>query len=286
MPTFETPTPISVTIEIVGDAQITASDRTDTVVDVRPGNASKAAAKAAEETVVECRDGRLQVRVPKRGPRFLPFGGGESVAVTIEVPTGSALEASTDLGDLQAEGELAACRLTTAMGNIRLDHTGALHANTAYGNVVVDRVTGDADVTTGFGDIHIGEIYGVAVVKNSAGNIAVGDATGDLRVKAANGDITIGRARRSVTAKTANGDVRISDASHGAIVIETAAGELEVGIHGGTAAWLDVSTLFGTVRNTLGAADEPDPSEGMVKVRARTSYGDIVIGRSAAEATR
>ena len=36
MPTFETPDPISVTIDIVGDARITASDRTDTVVTVRP----------------------------------------------------------------------------------------------------------------------------------------------------------------------------------------------------------------------------------------------------------
>ena len=287
MPTFETPAPIAVTIDIVGTARITASDRTDTVVDVRPRNASKAAdVKAAEQTVVECRDGRLQVRSPKHWTRYTPFGGNESVAVTVELPTGSTVEAGTDLGDLHGEGELGACRLKTAMGNIRLDHTGALHATTGYGNVVVDRVGGDADITTGSGDVRIGEIDGAAVVKNSNGDTAVGDVTGDLRVKAANGDIGIGRARSSVTAKTANGDVRISDASHGAIVIETAAGELEVGIHEGTAAFLDVSTRFGTVHNTLGAADGPAPSDGTVEVRARTSYGDIVIGRSAAETTR
>ena len=109
MPTFETPTPISVIIDIVGDARITASDRTDTVVDVRPRNAAKAAdVKAAEQTVVDCSDGRLQVRTPKHWKRYTPFGGGESVAVTIEVPTGSSLEANTDLGDLHAEGELGA----------------------------------------------------------------------------------------------------------------------------------------------------------------------------------
>ena len=80
--------------------------------------------------------------------------------------------------------------------------------------------------------------------------------------------------------------MRIRDVSRGTIVMETAAGELEVGIHEGTAAWLDVSTQFGTVRNSLGTADGPAPSEHTVEVRARTSVGDIVIGRPAAETTR
>ena len=287
MPTFETPTPISMVIDIVGDARITASDRTDTVVDVRPRNAANADdVKAAEQTVVDYSEGRLQVRMPKHWKRYTPFGGGESVAVTIEVPTGSSLEAATDLGDLHAEGELGTSRLKTAMGNIRLDHAGALHATTAYGNVVVDRVVGDAEVTTGSGDVRIGELDGTAVIKNSNGDIAVADVTGDLRVKAANGDIAVGRAHRSVTAKTARGDIRIRDVSRGTIVMETAAGELEVGVHEGTAAWLDVSTQFGSVRNSLGTADEPAPSDHRVEVRARTSVGDIVIGRSASETTR
>ena len=172
------------------------------------------------------------------------------------------------------------------MGNIRLDHAGALHATTAYGNVVVDRVVGDAEVTSGSGDVRIGELDGEAVIKNSNGDIAVADVTGDLRVKAANGDIAVGRAHGSVTAKTARGDVRIREVSRGTIVMETAAGELEVGIHEGTAAWLDVSTQFGSVRNSLGAAEEPAPSEHTVEVRARTSVGDIVIGRSATGTTR
>jgi DUF4097 and DUF4098 domain-containing protein YvlB len=288
MPTFETPTPIAMTIEIVGDARITASDRTDTVVEVRPRDPSKPGdVEAAEQTVVGCTDGRLEVRTPKHWKRYSPFGsGGEAIAVTIEVRTGSALESSTALGDIHTEGELGSCRVKTAMGNIRLDHTGALHASTGYGDIVVDRVVGEAEVATGSGDVRIGELDGVAVVKTSNGDTSVADARGDIRVKAANGNVAVGRARRSVTAKTANGDVRVNDVSSGTVVIETAAGELEVGVHEGIAAWLDVSTQFGTVRNTLGATDQPAPSDGTVEVRARTSFGDIVIGRAAAEATR
>ena len=84
----------------------------------------------------------------------------------------------------------------------------------------------------------------------------------------------------SATAKTANGDVRITGVSRGEVVLETAAGELEVGIREGTAAWLDVATQFGAVHNTLGTDDAPGPSDSTVEVRARTAVGDILVGRS------
>src|ERR1035437_3220832 len=66
----------------------------------------------------------------------------------------------------------------------------------------------------------------------------------------------------------------------GAIVLETAVGELEVGIREGTAAWLDVSAQYGRVRNSLDEASSPEQSEATVEVRARTSYGKILIHRA------
>ena len=47
----------------------------------------------------------------------------------------------------------------------------------------------------------------------------------------------------------------------------------------------DVGTRFGSVRNSLEIADGPDPSEGTVEVRARSSFGDIVIHRASADAS-
>ena len=118
------------------------------------------------------------------------------------------------------------------------------------------------------------------MIKNSNGDTVVGEVTGDLRVKSANGRISVDRAHASVIAKTANGNVRIGEAMRGAIVLETAAGELEVGVREGIAAWLDVSSQYGRVRNSLDEADSPDQSEATVEIRARTSYGDIKIHRS------
>jgi DUF4097 and DUF4098 domain-containing protein YvlB len=278
MPAFATPEPISVTIELgMGDARIIASDRTDTVIEVRPRDDSKASdIRAAEQTRVEYSSGRLLVKTTQRS--F--FGRGSSVDVTIELPTGSHVQGDSGMGEFSCEGHLGECRFKTGMGNIRLDHTGELHLKTGMGNIAVDRALGDADVTTGSGDVRIGTIEGAAVIKNSNGDTVVGEVTGDLRVKSANGRISIDRAHASVIAKTANGNVRIGEVMRGAIVLETAAGELEVGIREGTATWLDVSSHYGRVRNSLDEADSPEPSEATVEIRARTSYGDVKIGRS------
>lgn len=279
MPVFETPEPIFVTIEQgMGDARIIASQRTDTVIEVRPRDDSKASdIKGAEQTRVEYSGGRLLVQTPKQRA-FI--GGGSMVDVTVELPAGSTVQGDTGMGDFSCEGRLAECRLKTGMGNIRLEHTSALHLRTGMGNIAVDRGVGDADITTGSGEVRIGQIEGAAVIKNSNGDTTVGEVTGDLRVKAANGRITIGSAHASVVAKTANGNIRIGEVIRGAIELQTAAGELEVGIREGTTAWLDVSSHYGRVRNLLDETSSPEQSDATAEVKARTSYGDITIHRS------
>lgn len=278
MPVFATPEPISVTIELaMGDARIMASDRTDTVIEVSPRDDSKTSdIRAAEQTRVEYASGRLLVKTTQRS--F--FGRGSSVDVTIELPAGSRVQGDSGMGDFGGEGELGECRFKTGMGNIRLDHASALHLKTGMGNIAVDRALGDADVTTGSGEVRIGHIEGAAVIKNSNGDTVVGEVSGDLRVKSANGRIFVERAHASVIAKTANGNIRVGEVVSGAIVLETAAGELEVGIREGTAAWLDVSSQYGRVRNSLDEADSPEQAEATVEIRARTSYGDIKIHRA------
>jgi DUF4097 and DUF4098 domain-containing protein YvlB len=283
MPKFDTLQPINVTIDLsVGNVRITASDRTDTVVEVSAGRASKGSdVKAAEQTRVEFSQGRLLVLTPKSWRRYTPFGGGEAVNVEIELPAGSRVHVETAVGDIGCEGRLGESTFNTSVGNVYLDETGPLHVNTSAGNVTVDRIVGRGEIT-GSGQVRIREIDGPAVIKNLNGATWVGEVKGDLRCNAANGDITVDRALSAVIAKTANGAVRIGEVVRGAIELGTANGELEVGIRHGTAAMLDVRSQFGSVRNSLTATDGPQPSDQTVEVRARTSYGDIVIRRSTA----
>ena len=280
MPTFDTPQPIDANIDIsTGHVQIRASDRADTVVEVRPTDESaEADVRAAEQTRVEYANGELLVKGPKSKLRSM-FGRPPSIDVIIDLPCDSRVEAEV-WAELRSEGRLGDATIDTAVGSVRLDQTGRLKLRTAAGDVSVARAIGPADVSTSSGKVRIGDIDGAAVVKSSNGDISLGNVTGDVRVNTANGDIAVERALAAVHAKTAYGSIRVGEVVRGDVVLETAFGELELGIREGTAAWLDATSGSGSVRSLLDAADAPGLDDDTVQVRARTGYGDIVIRRS------
>lgn len=285
MPTFDTPEPISLTVELgVGDLRIAAAHRADTVVDVRPSDPSKKGdVTAAEQTRVDFANGRLHIQAPKGWRQWAPFGpGGDSIEVHVDLPTGSSVSAQAGVASLNVAGPLGECRFRTGVGHVRLERAGAVTVKTAAGDVAIDEATGPVDVTTGSGAVQIGHVEGTAVVKNSNGETSIGEAAGEVRVNAANGRISIGVAEGPVSAKTANGDVHVGEVARGAIVAQSAFGTVEVGIRHGAAAWLDLETKFGNVRNDLDRSERPDPGEEALEVHARTSYGDITIRRSVA----
>jgi DUF4097 and DUF4098 domain-containing protein YvlB len=279
MPKYETPEPISVTLEFgVGVVRITASDRTDTVVEVRPSDeADGSDVKAAQQVRVDYTDGTLQVTGPKA--RVFTRKAG-SVDVAIELPSGSAVSAEMQVGDFRCAGRLGECGFKTSVGNVRLERTGPLRLHTSTGQITADGIAGNAEISTGSGRVQIGEVEGSAVVKNSNGDTTIGAVTGDVRVRAANGDISVGQAGAGVDAKTSNGNIRLDEVARGSVVLETAMGDLEIGVAADTAAWLEVNTAFGHVHNLLEGASQPGESDETVEVRGRTSYGDITIRRS------
>jgi DUF4097 and DUF4098 domain-containing protein YvlB len=185
---------------------------------------------------------------------------------------------------LRCTGRIGECRYKVGVGDIRLEQAGPLDLKTGAGDITVERAVGDAQITTGSGAVVIGSIDGAAVVKNSNGDTRIEEVTGEARVKAANGRIFIDRANAAVTAKTANGDIRLGEVARGGIVAETAFGTVEVAVRDGVPAWLDLNTRFGNVQNDLEASGPPETGEDPVDVRARTSWGDIIVRRSFANA--
>ncbi|WP_163507307.1 DUF4097 family beta strand repeat-containing protein [Fodinicola acaciae] len=278
MPTFDTPEPISVSVTInYGNARVIAGDRTDTVVDVRPSRPNRQAdVTAAEQTTVELVKGQLVVRAPKR---MIMFGRGGSIDVTIEVPTGSTLQAEAAWAGIQTDGRLGDCTIQAAGGDVQLGDTGRLDVQSAHGSIVAGDVDGDVEVSSASSRIRIGDVAGSATIQNSSGDISLGAVEGDVKLSGAHGDLTIDRALRDVTATTASGGVRIGELVRGEVNIQTAYGRIDLGIREGTAAWLDLFSKNGTVRNYLEEADRPDGAGDTVEVRARTNYGDISIRR-------
>jgi hypothetical protein len=278
--TFDTPTPITVTIDIpVGGVLITASKRLDTIVEIRPSDpASDGDIDAAAATRVEYADGALLVRAPK--PRmFGIFGSVGSIDVSVALPSGSRLSADASMAEIRATGALGECRVHTSSGGVTLDRTGRLDLSTGSGPVSVRRAEGSARISTGSGRVRVEEIDGTAVVKNSNGDTWIGAVTGDLRLSTANGHLTVDHAGAGVTAATANGDIVLGTVSRGEVSARSGFGGIQIGVQPGTAAWLDLHTQFGTVHNRLDAVDGPPATGDTVAIRARTSYGEIVIRR-------
>src|SRR5262245_53131137 len=111
MSVFTTPGPITATLTTAGaQVRVAASERTDTVVRVEP--IAGANTKVAENTKVAFADGELSITTTKSGDKA------GSVAITVELPTGSSLVLNTAWTDVRAEGVLGDCVLDVASGSV------------------------------------------------------------------------------------------------------------------------------------------------------------------------
>ena len=133
---------------------------------------------------------------------------------------------------------------------------------------IASNITGNIAVKTGPGTLVL------------SGNNSFGEITGSVSVKGASGDISAELLAGELDAKTASGSLRIADAVRGRTSLTTAAGGIDIGIHEGTAAWLDVNATAGQVRNSLDTATGPEDSSDTVRITARNYAGDIFVRRT------
>lgn len=262
MTTFDTPGPISVRIEAaVGSIRLVATDRGDTVVEVRPRDETCASdIWAAEHTRVEFRDGKLFISGPKRG---LPLFRGGAIDMEIALPSRSRLHASLASADLRAEGEFADVRYASASGKAEVDAvTGKIKAANASGSFTVHSAQGKVSATT------------------ASGTVSIGDLDGDLKFQAASGSLTVDTLRGDVKSRTASGSVTVIAAVRGHVSAHTSSGEVAVGVVQGTAVRLDIFTRSGVVTNGLQPADGPEHGDETLVLQVRSSSGNVEIHRA------
>jgi DUF4097 and DUF4098 domain-containing protein YvlB len=262
MPAFQTPEPIAVRIEVpAGWIRLFATDRADTVVNVRPRDESRSSdVSTAQRTRVDFRNGTLVVS----GTRGLPLFRGGAIDLEIALPARSRLHVSLASAALRADGEFADVKVAGASGDVEIDVvTGRLKAATASGSLTVHAVAGSAAVTTASGDV------------------TIWDLDGDLKLNAASGSLSVGRLRGRVKARTASGSVAIAAAVRGDVSADTSSGEVAVGVAEGTAARLDIITGSGVVTNTLQPSDGPEQGDETLVLQVRSGSGDVNIHRAA-----
>ena len=265
MPTFDTPQPITATVEIsAGSVRLVASDRDDTVVEVRPSDESRSHdVNAAEQVRVDFDNGTLAV-ASQRGFSFPRRG---AVVVDIALPSGSRLHASAASANITADGQYGDCKFASASGDLEVGSVlGNLKADTASGGITVHDIKGSASLSTASGDA------------------AIGDLDGDVKFRAASASLTVGRLHGNLNAQTASGDVTVATAVNGGVSLQTSSGELVVGIAEGTAAQLDLRTGSGEVRSWLTPSDGPAQGDETLVVQARTGSGDVVLQRATTDA--
>jgi DUF4097 and DUF4098 domain-containing protein YvlB len=264
MQTFTTLEPISVRIEAGGGSvRLLATDRADTVVQVRPHDESQSSdVWAAEHVRVDFHDGRLVVSGPKRSvPRF------RSGATDIEValPSRSRVYATLASADLRAEGEFADVRVGAASGDVE-----------------VDVVTGKVKATNASGSITVHTVAGYASIATASGSVRVDSLEGDLKFKAASGSLSVDTLRGNIKSRTASGSVIVEAAVRGSVSAHTSSGEVAIGIPAGTTVRFDISTGSGVVTNRLQSTDGPEPDDETLVLQVRSGSGDVHIHRDPA----
>jgi len=278
MPTFPAPQPVPVRVDVpFANVHVVAGERDDVVVTVLPTNAKSGSTRAAEQVRVD-RDGdAVSITYPGSWKQYvLPFAAG-TADITVELPEGSSV--SGKAGSLYAEGTLSAVDMALSAGNARVDDVERLDLKVSAGSATAGRVTGSLDLKVSAGSVFVDEVSGGGAIRATNGTTTVGSVTGALEVHGAHGDIAVSRVRGTVTAKSAHASIRVNNLESGAVTLTTSFGSIEVGVPEGTAAYLDLSSESGSVRNQLTPTDGPVEDEATAEIRASTGFGDVVVRR-------
>ena len=179
MQNFDTPAAISVVLDIpAGRVQLIAADRADTTVEVLPADAAKSRdVRTAEQTTVTYAEGIL--RIAATAPENKLVGHSGAVEVTVQLPAGSRVEATSASSELRGVGRLGEVVFEGVYRQIKLDEADNVRLSAVDGDVEVGRLTGPAEISTQRGAIRIAEaVRGTVVLSTQSGDISVAAATG------------------------------------------------------------------------------------------------------------
>lgn len=211
--------------------------------------------EAVRRTRIDMTSGRLVVRAPSNAPlRGVPL------AVRVTAPIGS------EVGVQSGSAEVA---VTGAAGKVNVQ--------AGTGAVAVAEAGDRATVRSGSGNLRLGTMRGGVHARSGRGDIEVSAIGGSSSVANGSGAIWLGEVSADVLVRTGSGDITLADAVDGQVELITGSGELQVSIHRGTAAEVDLTSSTGAARSDLDVADQPPETEPTLRIFGRTGSGDAVL---------
>ncbi len=278
MHTFQTPGPTTLSVRTdAGHVSVRGTDTQSTTVELSALNA--AGADALAEARVEQDRGAVLVELPRhRGGLFRAH---PAVGIEITVPHGSTLEVRAESADVTAAGTFGEALITSGSGRVQVGEvTGSAKLKSGSGAVTAGAVGTAALITTGSGNVSLDRTGHSARITVGSGHIRIGEVSGDTVTKTGSGDVEVERLGGTLLTKSGSGNLVVRHATSGAVEASGASGSISIGVDHGTAAWLDVSTVTGRVRQELEESGAPPEGQQRVEVTAHTVSGDLRVHRS------
>lgn len=278
MPTFQTPEPVTLIVELASGALLVTADAIATTeIELRPARPGDGDAQdLIDQARIDHHGERVTVHLPEGRRAHLRHS--PDVVIDVRVPIGSRLVAKTKSADVTAEGELGDTRVATGSGDVRLaDVDGSLVVESGSGDVRAATIAGDASIKTASGDVVIGTCCSDIKIHTASGGIAVDLAEADIDARTASGDIVVHQSDGSVSTRTASGDLTLQRVRGDSVSAVAASGDVEVGVERGVAVWLDVASVSGTVTSDLEPTDHQTPDRPVLQLRAHTTSGDVTV---------
>lgn len=269
----------------------TAQPRANVVLSTVNGHVTATVAPTADfRWVAEAATGDIRTNMMPRGK----FAGATFVG-NVNAPGGPTITMNSLMGDLHllASGSSAATSqsvkqappMVASLGRpqsaqtitpansprlLRLGTVKQLTHNTTLGDVKVNEVRGDANVTTGAGEVHLGSVSGSATVRSLGGPLTLGEVLGPLNASTRAGDILVDSTRRGGTIATDGGTIRLLYTG-GPTRLTSGGGDIIVRQ---AAAPVTAETASGDISITI------DPASTSEVVQAKTGKGNIVLNVS------
>ncbi|WP_370965776.1 DUF4097 domain-containing protein [Amycolatopsis sp. cg9] len=216
-------------------------------------------AEAVRQSRIEKLGNRLVVQAPKAWQLR-----NVALAVKVHAPVGSHVEVRAGAADVTVTGSAGRVDLLTGSGEVKLD-----------------RADGSATIRTGSGGITLGPTLAGLQLRSGSGSVEASSLAGSATLATGTGNVWLGAVSGEVMARTGSGDLSVADAASGSLDLITGSGEVRIGIRGGTAAEIDLTSSGGRVSSELDVLETAPEGEVKLRVRARTGSGNAVVTRAA-----
>jgi hypothetical protein len=259
--TFPTPGPVLLTVRIpAGEIRLETADEPETHVELDGDE------DALAETRIELRrrgDGHEVVVETERRFRLFGWRDGD-YRLLIRAPHGADIDLETGSADVDGVGRF-----------------GSVELQVASGEVEFEEIAGGAEISIASGDVRVESVGGEATIESASGDVELGSLEGRGKIRSASGDVSVEEAASSIAVQTASGDQEIGSIAAGQVTLQSASGNIAVGVARGATLWIDAKSMSGETTSELEIGEQP-PEEGAAKVelRATSMSGDISIRRA------